>query len=188
MKTILLIALLFWSGPAFAGNDLLNMYKGYAGDTQMAPDRPHRSASELGAWLSDTVADALVFTPGTSAGKLSSIKTEFSDAGWKMYTDFLAAQGLSSALQTQTLNMSTIVNSTPLLIGQGASAGRYAWAYEMPVVLTAIAAPGQPAATREIILRVQVGRSPKGAAPHGVLIESWQEFREPPAESGGKPQ
>lgn len=190
MKKFLMLVFcsLFCMSSAQAGDDLLNMYQGYAGDTQTSLDKAHRGVDEMGAWLSETVADALNFPAGSSNRKLSALRPQFSDQGYQSYVNFLADMGFADALQKQTLTLSSVVNSAPLLIGQGSSAGRYAWAYEMKVLLTANLAPGQPPVTRDTTVRIQVGRSAKGPAPNGVLIESWQEFKEaPPADSSGKP-
>ncbi len=163
---------------ARAADDLLGMYQGYSGDTQVGIDQPHRSLSELADWISDTTANALLYVPGKTSQKLAAVRPLFSEQGYKAYTDFLAAQGYGPSVQAQTLSMSTIVNNAPLLIGQGASAGRYAWAFEVPVVMTVSTDPRVAPNSRKVVLRIQFGRSPQGAPPHGLLIENWQIFDE----------
>lgn len=182
-KILILCALMMISTPAMAADDLNSIYTPYTADTERMMDKPHRGISELGAWLSETVAGTLQFSPNKAAQKLRDVRPLFTDAGFKSYTDFLAAQGYGDALQKQTLEMTSIVNSIPMLIGQGASAGRYAWAYEMQVVLTATQ-KGMAPVNKAITLRIQVGRNINGAAPMGVLIESWQVFTEPTNDSG----
>lgn len=188
MRYLLILATVFCASPALAGSskssELLNMYQGYEADTLSKLDTPHRSATELGAWLSDRVADAFLFTPKSASRKLAGLKPYFSDQGYTAFLAFLTANGYGDKLRTDTLKISAIVNNEPMLIGQGASAGRYAWAFEMPVVISG------DGGNKTIILRIQVGRSAKGPAPMGVLIENWQEFKEPaasaPSESGGQ--
>lgn len=177
MKYLVLCFALLIATPAYAADDLLGMYQSYDGDSQAALTSPHRSASELGNWLSDTVADALMFNPKDATRKLAAVRTDFSEQGYKAYLAFLSDQGFSAALQNQTLQLSTIVNSTPLLIGQGASAGRFAWAFEVPVVMTVGQSGVQPQ-SRNVTLRIQIGRSASGPAPNGVVVESWQVFQE----------
>lgn len=181
MKTIFFIfALLMLVAPAKAQNELLGMYQGYTADSQLALDQPHRSHSELSGWISEVAADALIFIPMQNTQKLSALRPLFTDAGYKAYLDFLASMGFTDALQKQSLSLASIVKNEPTLIGQGASAGRYAWAFEMPMVMTS----GN--ANKTAVVRIQFGRSAKGAAPHGLLIESWQEFKEP-AQNSGQP-
>jgi len=177
---------------AHAADDLLGMYQGYSADSQVGVDQPHRSLSELADWISDTTANALLYVPGKTSQKLAAIRPLFSEQGYKAYTDFLAAQGYGQSAQAQTLSMSTIVNNAPLLIGQGASAGRYAWAFEVPVVMTTSTDPRVAPNSRKVVLRIQFGRSPQGAPPHGLLIENWQVFDETApqgnaAQGGGQP-
>lgn len=189
MKILLVMALvLVFAAPARA-EDLMSIYKSYEGDTQMALDHPHRGVSELGSWLSDTVADALQFSPNKANAKLSAIRPYFSDQGYKTYLAFLDQMGLSVALQKQTLNLTSVVNAAPLLIGQGASAGRYAWAYEMPVVLSAMPGPDADPLSKTVTLRIQIGRNAKAPGPNGVFIESWQTFTEGDTakDASGKP-
>ena len=180
MRILILCLALLCAVPAQA-EDLNSIYQGYAADTETALDQPHRGIAELGAWLSEVVANCVQFTPGNAAQKLTQIRPYFSDQGFKSYTDFLAAQGYGAMLNAQTLNLTSVVNSAPMLIGQGASAGRYAWAYEMPVVLSASSMPGSDPINKTVILRIQVGRNAAATNPMGVLIESWQVFVEPPA-------
>jgi len=178
MKRFILIAALLVTTPVYAGSsELLGMYKGYEADSQSALTQPHRSVTELGNWLSDRVADSLQFTPGKSVAKLNAIKPDFSEQGYAAYAAFLNGLGLTFSLQNQSLNLSTIVTAMPVLIGQGASAGRYAWMFELPVVITI---GGSTPVTKEATLRLQVGRSAAATNAHGVLIENWTEFKVPP--------
>lgn len=168
--------------PARANDELMSMYKGYAADTQTALDQPHRSVGELTDWISNIAADALVFTPNHSGDKIKKIRPYFSDNGFASYVDFLTKQGLYQSIQNQTLSLSSIVNTTPLMLGQGASAGRYAWVFEVPVVMTT------GTNSKEVTLRIQFGRANGAPEPDGIVIENWQEFSEDPIQRGGQPQ
>ncbi len=168
--------------PAYAQEDLNSIYKGYSADTALMT-QPHRGVNELGTWLSETAAGALQFRPGKANEKLTEIRPLFTEEGFKSYIEFLTYLGLYDAVQKQTLQMSSIINSAPLLIGQGASAGRYAWAYEMQATLSA-AGPSGAEQSKAITLRIQIGRSPTANNPMGVLIESWQVFVDKPASAG----
>lgn len=187
MRFLILGALMTFSFAAYAGSDLLNMYKGYEADTQSALTSPHRSATELGNWVSESVANALQFTPGNSVAKLNAIKPDFSEQGYAAYAAFLNSLNLTFALQNQSLTMTSIVTAMPVLIGQGASAGRYAWMFEMPVVITI---GGKQPVSKEATLRVQIGRSAAATNANGVLIENWTEFKSPDAgteQNSGQP-
>ncbi|NBX65474.1 MAG: hypothetical protein EBQ96_00540 [Proteobacteria bacterium] len=184
----------FFLPSARAAEDLMAIYKTYDGDTHVTLDKAHRSHAELAEWISDAAAGVLAFTPGKTSEKLLEIRPLFSESGYKAYIDFMTSMGLAPAIENKTLSMMGIVDSAPLLIAQGASTGRYAWAYEVPVVLSINGKPGEAPVTRSVTLRIQFGRSAKGVPPHGVLIENWQMLTEaPPAaanapqESGGQP-
>lgn len=184
MKHLIFAIALLAALPAHAQEDLNSIYQGYTADTATL-SQPHRGINELGVWLSETAAGALQFSRGKSAQKLTEIRPLFTEEGFRTYVEFMNTLGLSDALQKQTLQMSSIINSAPLLIGQGASAGRYAWAYEMQATLSA-AGPSGAEQSKSVTLRIQIGRSPTAANPMGVLIESWQIFAEPPANAGGQ--
>ncbi len=188
--TLLFALLILFVAPVKAAEDLMAIYQTYQGDSQMALDQPHRGVGELSDWISDVAADALVYVPGKSSEKLAALRPLFSDNGYKAYMDFMTAMGFATAIAGQTLSTSTIVNTAPLLIGQGASAGRYAWAFEVPVVVTMASVGAEPPVSKKVTLRIQFGRSAKAGGPHGVLIESWQEFKEeatPAPEASGQP-
>lgn len=197
MKTIalILVSLFLLMAPARAAEDLMAIYKTYAGDTNVTLSKAHRSQTELAEWLSDTTASALAFVPGKTTEKLLALRPLFSEAGYKNYIDFLTAMGFAPAIESKSLMLNGIVDSAPLLIAQGNSTGRYAWAYEVPVVLSTNGKPGEPPVSKSVTLRIQFGRSAKGAPPHGLLIESWQVLNNappaattpPPQESGGQP-
>lgn len=193
MKYFLLVCglLMLNLNSARAADDLNAIYQGYAGDTQTALISPHRGIAELGGWLSNIVADALIFTPGHTADKLNAIRPYFSMQGYKAYTAFLTQMGFAPMIQAQTLSLTSIVNHTPLLIGQGVSVGRYAWAYEMPVVLSLVTPGKTEPVSHTVTLRVQIGRTNQAPAPNYVLIENWQEYKEPsppPKDTSGKPE
>lgn len=187
-KFILAFALMLIAAtPARAAEDLMGMYQGYAADSNVALDKAHRGLNELSDWISDVAADALVFTPAKTAQKLAAIRPLFSEGGYTAYKAFLDKMGFADAIVNQTLNISAIVNREPLLIGQGASAGRYAWAFEVPVVLSVADKAGTQPVSKNVTLRIQFGRSAKGAPPHGLLIENWQETAEEPAADTQEP-
>ncbi|HEY8964037.1 MAG TPA: DotI/IcmL family type IV secretion protein, partial [Alphaproteobacteria bacterium] len=139
-------------------NELMNLYVGPKDDSLVELEKAHRSTREISDWVSDIVASSLQFEVGKTNEKLLAVKKNFSDAGYKSYLAFLSAQSFSEALRAQKLKLSTVVNGSPLLIGQGSSGGRYAWAFEMPVIMTA---QGQKAG-QPINLRLQIGRSVNG--------------------------
>jgi hypothetical protein len=129
----------------------------------------------MSSWLSDFVASALFYTPGQTAEKLAEIKPAFTPEAFQQYVAFMTDSGFSDAIRNQTLKLAAVVETAPVLVGRGASGGRYAWVFEVPVVALD---------RRTATLRIRVGRAVNGIAPHGVLIESWEDT----AKSGGKPK
>jgi hypothetical protein len=174
MKKILLALAFFISMPAHAAEDLNTLYQGYAADSQVALDQPHRSLSELGTWISDMVADALMLEPASASQKIITLKANFTDGGYQSYLAFLEQTGFAGALRSQSVSLSAVANGLPTLVNQGASGGRYAWLFEIPVILTAQTTSSEDPMTKPVTLRIQIGRAAKGAPPHGILIESWQ--------------
>jgi hypothetical protein len=181
-KFILLLIITFClaGNPARAADNLLDMYKPYAADTQVPLTQAHRSLKELSEWLSDKVANTLVFTRGQNAKKLEDLRPLFTEAGYASYLNFLAAYDLNKDMATESLGLSSVVNTAPTLIGQGSNATRYAWAFELPVVMTIAGTEGTQAISKNVTLRIQIGRAEGAPAPHNILIENWQDYKAPP--------
>lgn len=181
LLSLALSAVMTLPTPIFASSGLLEMYKPYEADTLTDLTKSHRSVREVSEWLSSMVADSLIFRPGTTREKLEKIRPYFTESGYQAYMRFLGTTSYADLLRNDTLNLSTIVNNTPLLIGQGTSGGRHAWAFELPVIMTPLGSN----AVRPITLRIQLGRAANAPDPHNVLIENWQIFEEvsqnPPA-------
>lgn len=171
--------------PASA-SDLQNMYQGYKADTQTALDRPHRSHAELSRWLTEKLAALFTFTPGQVAQELQVNRAIFTDVGYQNYLALLGQMPFGAGLRAQNVKVMAVVNAEPLLIGQGSSAGRYAWAFELPLLITYTTQGNSVSEHKALTLRLQMGRAAKGDPVNGVLIETIAEYTEPRAEAGGQ--
>ncbi|MCB1537965.1 MAG: DotI/IcmL/TraM family protein [Rhodospirillales bacterium] len=185
MKRFLILAMLASLFPAvlsarsalaMTAQELGALYSPYTGDSTMALDQPHRTVTEIGSWVSEIVGTVLKFASGNTGRHLTVIRPYFTDQGYAGFAGFLNAQGFGDAIAKQTLGMDATPDAAPTLLGQGASNGAYAWAFEVPLTLVVSSVPGKPPVNRDVTIRIQVTRSPKGADPHGVLIDSWAAF------------
>jgi hypothetical protein len=177
---LVILGFCFAAAPARAADDLLDIYKPYEADTQVPLTQAHRSLTELSEWLSDTVSNALVFTRGQNAKKLETLRSLFTESGYAAYINFLTAYDLNKDIAEEGLGLSSVVNTAPALIGQGANSTRYAWAFELPVVMTIAGTEGGQPISKKVTLRIQVGRAEAAPAPHQLLIENWQEYKPVP--------
>lgn len=169
--------------PAMASaskDELLGMFAGNRPTRTQTLSEPHRSLKEMGNWASNQTAVALQLLPGQGTATLSKNRALFTPAGYAAYMAFLNGLPFAKALQADKLELTSIVDSQPLLIGQGSSNGRYVWIFELPVLITATDAttPGTAARTKDVTLRIQIGRSAAAKNEAGVLIENWGEYIE----------
>lgn len=186
MKYILFAVMMFLALPAAqAAEDLMGIYQGYAADTQLPLDQPHRSHGELSGWVSDVIADSLTFVPGQTNRKLADIKPRFTEAGFKAYLTFLGQLGFAEDVRQQSLKLGAIVNHEPSLVGQGASGGRYAWAFDVPIVMSTGDRDSTRQVTKTLNLIIQIGRSTDAPEPNGVFIENWT-VKTTPQDNGGQ--
>jgi len=164
--------------------DLNGLFTPPTGDTQTDLRKAHRSHDELARWLTERVARLFTFSPGSTAQDLEQARRFFTPAAYQAYLAFLGQQPYADGLRQQAIQVTAVVNAEPLLIGQGASSQRYAWAFEMPVLVSFRPANDTIAEHKHMTLRIQIGRSASGDPQNSVLIESLAEFIEPKEDSG----
>ncbi len=161
-------------------DELLGMFAGDRPERRLTMADPHRSLREMGVWASNQAAEALQIEPGQAQKTLARNRAVFTPAGFGAYMKFLQSLPFAAALQQDKLEMTSVVDAQPLLVGQASTNGRYVWVYELPVLVTAVdhSRPGSAPRSKDITLRIQIGRSAAAKNDVGVLIENWGEFVE----------
>ncbi|MEZ5814346.1 MAG: DotI/IcmL family type IV secretion protein [Alphaproteobacteria bacterium] len=137
----------------------------------------HRSTEEITQWTETVVSNVMSFDKKHLA-KLESSKLYYNQNGWAQYESFIEEKKILAVLQSGKYDINSYVSETPLLLNEGAVNDRYRWLYEVPVMISYIPRGTkdykkiQPQ-SRNILLRIQVGRAAEAKNDMGVQIESW---------------
>ncbi len=152
--------------PALADNVPLNL--------------PHRSDKQIASWLTGTVADTLTFDKIDPQDDYNEIRKFFDDKGWQQFNDYLVESKVQAVLDSRRYSLRSFVEEPPLLINKGEVSGVYKWLYEVPVMVTYLAAgqtkydgAKQEPVTQTIIVKLQIARTGNPDDGDGLVIESW---------------
>jgi len=146
----------------------------------VTPDQPHRTPRELARWVSQAVSEVMTFDARNYDRQLTAAKDYFSDAGYAEFTTYLRQANLKSTLVQGDLRAGIIVDQEPLLLNSGAVGGIFRWLYEVPVTISytkrglrELTPDDTPVMTRQLTIRLQLGRHDEADNEDGVQIESW---------------
>lgn len=184
-------------GVVFKSADGYNYrrYTGEDGKTYVVPDyapdeltpgqelaQPHLSPEHVADWLMRATAEIFTMDSQNYRAHMAHLATGMSEAGLADFNKFLADANIMVKLQQDGMQLRGFVEEPPLLLNEGALAGRHRWLFEMPVVVTFMPRDTQSYARIEnpesqslhFIVQAQVGRVEKGPGPENVMIETWK--------------
>ena len=142
-------------------------------------DQPHRSTSDLAEWITMAVSEILTFKNADMQAIIDANKKYFDPNGQAQFQTFMTENNMTKVLETGRFNMHAFVKQTPLLLNEGNVDGRFRWLYEVPVMITYLdrSTKGYTKETRpvnqELVLTIQIGRTPDLAVGKDVVIERW---------------
>lgn len=97
---------------------------------------PNMSFSEVTAWTVNAVQAAYSYDFMNYRSQLQGAQKYFTDFGWRQYMKGLQASNNLLALTEHKMIVSAKVVAPPRLLIQGILGNRYAWKFEMPVLVT----------------------------------------------------
>lgn len=142
-------------------------------------DRPHRSASDLAAWLQQALAETLSFNAETYTDHLKLLERGYSPSAIAEFNAWATGTGILEALQRNQLQLNGFVADPPFLLNEGVIDGRYRWLYEIPVMVsfvprgTTTYQGKEGIDTRRLIITLQLGRVAVSPLPDHVMVETW---------------
>lgn len=150
-------------------------------DNSTPLDQAHRTDEAISKWVEGAVSEMLAYKAVSFKDDYKVKAKSFDQAGLREYIKFLEDMKIWSTLATGRHDMNAFVVDTPILLNEGAVAGRYRWLFQTRVMITYTNA-GQKAyqrtadagvSTMEVQINVQVGRADGVNNEHGVLFEVW---------------
>jgi len=142
-------------------------------------DKPHRSASDLAAWLQQALAESLSFNAETYNDHLKLLARGYAPSAVAEFNAWATGTGILASLQKNGLQLNGFVADPPFLLNEGVIDGRYRWLYEVPVMVsfvprgTTTYQGKEGIDTRRLIVTLQVGRVAVSQLPDHVMIETW---------------
>lgn len=140
-------------------------------------DQPHRTADEIGAWLTTSVSTALSFDPINFVESQKKISAYFTPEGLASYRAFLETSGYRAQVTGAKESLGNFIEEDPFLLNKGAVDGAYHWLFEVPVMVS-FTPPGQKdtlvktTRSEEILVNVDVVRVPE-ASGDAIRIYNW---------------
>ena len=148
--------------------------------TNTAPlDQPHRSAADLGEWLSQAMSETLSFNSDSYQDNLKLLTKGMNPEALAQYNAWATSSGILAVLQKNQMQLNGSVEEKPFLVNEGPVEGRYRWLFEIPVLISfiprgATALEKQPSSDdRKLLMTIQIGRVAESQLPDHVMIESW---------------
>ncbi|MBI1214719.1 MAG: hypothetical protein GC185_02745 [Alphaproteobacteria bacterium] len=146
---------------------------------------PHRTSDEIVTWAQNEITASMSFKSAEFNEKVTSLRTLFTDQGWRDYVTYLKSSQLVDMVRNQHFNVTTIINGDSTIINSGPVAGTYHWLVEAPTItsFTSKDADGRPVtvAGGNFKIDMQIGRVPTGGVD-GMAIESWHVEKQLPTQ------
>lgn len=140
-------------------------------------DQPHRTADEVGAWVTTVVSSTLSFDAADFNESQKRIEDFFTPEGLASYRSFLDSAGYRARIVNEGDSMGNFIQEDPFLLNKGTAGGTYHWLFEVPVMVSFL--PGgrkdvrtETTRNEEILINVDVVRVP-GSVGEAVRIYSW---------------
>lgn len=139
-------------------------------------ERPHRATAVLSEWIVNTASEIMTFDDPNVVQTLKLSEPYFEKKGRQQYLAFLEKNNIRKVLSSKKYKVRSYVNDAPLLLNEGPVAGRYRWLYEVPLMVSYMKRDvsdykdAEPV-NQQVVLRIQIGRSPDAQTDMGVYIE-----------------
>lgn len=140
--------------------------------------QPHRSTAQITEWVIMVVSEAMTFDKDDVGTSLASTGKYFNETGRAQYDQFLKDSKLANVLDSNKYYVRSYVRDAPILLNEGTVGGYYRWLYEVPVMVSYMARTDKDykkasPVNQQVLVTVQVGRSPRAVDPAGIVVETW---------------
>ncbi|HQX28351.1 MAG TPA: DotI/IcmL family type IV secretion protein, partial [Alphaproteobacteria bacterium] len=133
---------------------------------------------EIGAWLTNSLSEAMTFDKGNHKEMLKADEKYFNETGKVEYLKFLADHNIMKVIESEKFDVRSFVQGQPLLLNEGAVNGVYRWLYEVPMMVSYMERGAKSykdlePVNQQLVLTVQVGRVSGVMDGTAILIERW---------------
>lgn len=136
----------------------------------VALDRPITTMAELNNWVTNSIAQAYTFSFANYRQELTAARANFTAAGWKGFEKALNDSGNLKAVIDNKYVTTAVPTGAPILLTQGLIEGRYAWKFQLPILVTYQSATQRT--TQSLMVTAIVVRQPETEHPRGLGIAS----------------
>lgn len=138
---------------------------------------PHRATGEITQWAVTTVSDVMTFEKDYKE-QMEASKSLFDKGGRGQYDAFLTENKIMNVVESGQYDVRSYVRDKPLLLNEGDVQGRYRWLYEVSLMTSYIPRGVKnykeiEPVSRNMTLRIQVGRSAEADNELGLQVELW---------------
>lgn len=92
--------------------------------------------SYLLQWASLSVRTAFNIDFVNYDSQLDQAKSDFTSSGWSKFIDAMNKSGLLDTVKSKKLEMSAVVDGTPVIINTAIIHGRFTWRVQLPILVT----------------------------------------------------
>ena len=139
----------------------------------VALSEPVLSASERSQWVTQAVTNAFALDFTNFRAQLQGSRVNFTAEGHDGFLKALQSSGIMASIIQYKYIMSAVPKAAPVQVTSGRLPdGRFAWQYELPILLTFQAS--DKANTQEMTLQVVVVRVKETENPQGMAVARFQ--------------
>lgn len=131
-------------------------------------DRPVESLPVVSAWVASAVSQSLTFSFANYRQEFANARQHFTPEGWAEFERALVDSGLLRIVRENMYVTTAVPTSAPVLSQQGLMNGRYAWRFQIPMVVTYESAAQRMG--QNMMVTVTVVRVPETENPRGLGI------------------
>lgn len=106
--------------------------------------RPNMTTEDAAKWAIRAVEDSYSYDYVNYRRQLQHAQGYFTDYGWRKYMEALKASRNLVAVKQRKMIIEAKVVGSPVVRASGNLGGKYAWKFEMPVLLTNLVPPYDP--------------------------------------------
>lgn len=138
---------------------------------QLTPiDQAITTLNELNTWVVNSTTQALTFSFANYRQELSAARQNFTTAGWAGFEKALAESNLLETIKARRYVSTAVPAGAPVLMASGLVEGRFAYKFQVPIVVTYASA--SETTSKQYLFEVVVVRQPETVHPRGLGIAS----------------
>lgn len=163
----------WYVGPVAQGDEISDMAM------------PHRSQKEVADWLVLALSEIMSIDSQTYIDHLKQLQSGLADHAVGQLEGFMEQSNILKTMKDQNLVLRCYVEDPPILLNKGAVDGRYRWLFDVAVNLSLMPPDTksyentQPINNQHVIMRMQVGRTPKGQGIDQLMMETFEVRQNP---------